>query len=120
MELLIFILTSTYVRAFYGSIVYNFVLFVISKGKSDKIGKPFDHKKYALENWDNWSLATLCAPILVWYLPDIIGLLNSKLGWQLEVYAVYYLAAGPAAELLIYWTMKLVGLKDSLVTTAHE
>lgn len=105
--------------AFFGSFLYNFILFVIAKDKCDASGLDFPYKRYAKMNWDNWSLTTLFAPVLVNFLPDLVALANEKLNWDLKIYTVYYLLSGPLTEYAIFWVFKILGLKKTWVAPVH-
>lgn len=109
-----------YAIAFFGSFLYNFILFVISKGNSDKQDLDFDYKKYLKINWDNWALTVFLAPVLVWYMPDIVDLLNSKMSLELAEHKIFYLGAGPLTEVVLFGMFKLLGWKESFVTKAHK
>lgn len=112
-----------YVIAFFGSILWNFALFSIAKNKCDKEDIEFPYMKYCKANWDNWTLTTLCAPIMVWYLVDIVALVNyllTNLNVQLPMLEIYYLGAGVVSELILFGIFKLLGLKESLVAPVHK
>lgn len=114
-----------YIIAFFGSIIYNVVLFSIAKNKCDKEDIEFPYGKYLKQNWDNWAVTLLCAPILVWYLDDIVALINFlfthfNINVQLPMLEVYYLGAGVLSELILFGIFKLLGLKESLVAPVHK
>lgn len=113
-----------YLIALFGSIIYNYMLFVIAKNNCDKIPVDFEYKKYFKLNWDNWGLTFLLAPVLVWYLPDIILVLNSyvlnKFNIKLPVLSVMYLGAGIFTELVLYGMFKLMGWKESWIAPVHK
>jgi hypothetical protein len=106
--------------AFFGSLLYNFLLFTRAKDNCDKEDKEFPYGKYCKMNWDNWVLATLFAPVLVWYLNDIVALINTWFGWSLPVYEVYYLGAGVLVELALFGISKLLGWKETWVAPVHK
>lgn len=114
------IFANCYLVALYGSLFYNYILYVIAKGNCERIEKDFEYGKYFKMNADNWGLTLLTAPILVNYLPDIVVLINEKLNWQLTTYKIYYLGAGPLSEVLIWLTMKLIGWKNTFIAPVHK
>ena len=114
------IFANCYLVALYGSLFYNYILYVIAKGNCERIDKEFEYLKYIKMNLDNWGLTILTAPILVNYLPDIVSLLSSKLNWDLNTYKVYYLGAGPLSEVIIWLTMKLIGWKNTFIAPVHK
>lgn len=121
MEYLVAFFCSTYAKAFYGSFVYNLALFVIAKGNCDKAEIDFPYRKYLKYNWDNWVLTVAVAIILVWNMPDILHLINDKMGVQIPESSLLYLASGPATELLIFLLFKyVIKTKDSLVAPVHN
>lgn len=71
-------------------------------------------------NWDNWLLTFLLAPVLVWYLPDIIALINTRLNAELQTLEVYYLGAGPLTEVVLFGMFKLAGWKETWVAPVHK
>lgn len=105
--------------AFFGSFLYNYILFQIAKDKCDAIGSEFPYKRYAKMNWDNWLLTTLFAPVLVYFLPDLIALANQKLNWDLKINAVYYLLSGPLTEYVLFLVFKILGWKKTWVAPVH-
>lgn len=109
-----------YAIAFFGSLLYNYVLFVIAKNNCDKAETSFDYQKYFKMNWDNWGLTILVAPVLVLYLPDIVELLNQRLNTQAKLLDVYYLAAGPLSEVILFGMFKLIGWKQTWVAPVHK
>lgn len=109
-----------YIIAFFGSLVYNVILFSRAKDNCDKEGIEFPYKKYFKMNWDNWLVTALFAPILVWYLADIVGLVNHWFNWSLPVLEVYYLGAGVLVELAMFGISKLLGWKDTWVAPVHK
>jgi len=109
-----------YLIAFFGSLLYNYILFVIAKGNCDKAGVEMEYRKYCKMNWDNWGLTVLLVPVLVWYMPDIINLINDKLNADLKTYSVYYLGAGPLTEVVLFGMYKLAGWKNSWVAPVHK
>lgn len=121
MNYIIAFIISSYAKAFYGSFVYNFALFTIAKGNCDKAEIDFPYFKYFKFNWDNWALTALIAPILVWNLPDILNLINSKLGISIPESSLLYLASGPATELVIFLLFKyVIKSKDSIIAPVHQ
>jgi len=109
-----------YIIAFFGSVVYNFALFVIAKNLCDTAGVDFEYKKYLKMNWDNWALTILIAPILVWYMPDIFTIVNSKFNLNMNVYDLYYLGAGPLTEIVLFGMFKLMGWKKTWIAPVHK
>ena len=109
-----------YAIAFFGSIIYNYVLFVIAKNKCDQEEKDFPYLKYFKMNWDNWGLTFMLAPVLVWYMPDSVGLINAHMATELGEHEVFYLGAGPLTEVLLFGMFKLLGWKDTWVAPVHK
>lgn len=114
-----------YLIALFGSIIWNYALFSIAKNKCDAVEMDFPYRKYLKFNWDNWLLTALCAPVLVWYLADIVSMLNYlfthfNINVQLPMLEVYYLGAGVLSELILFGIFKLFGLKESLVAPVHK
>jgi hypothetical protein len=109
-----------YLAAFFGSVLYNYLLFVIAKNNCDQTGIEFEYKKYVKLNWDNWGLTLLLAPVLVWYMPDIVALINDKLSANLSVYKIYYLGAGPFTEVVLFAMFKLIGWKTTWIAPVHK
>jgi hypothetical protein len=109
-----------FIIAFFGSFIYNFILFQKAKELCDENNTEFDYIKYCKLNWDNWLLTTLLAPVLVVYLNDIVALLNHKLSLDLITHEIYYLGAGPFTELVIFGVSKLLGWKKTWVTPVHK
>lgn len=113
-----------YLLAFFGSFLYNAVIFVVAKNNCDKAEPPvdFQYKKYAKMNWDNWGLTFCFAPVVVWFLPDFAKLANEYLlktmGFQLPE-DLYYLGAGPLTEVVMYFVLKYSGRKESFVPPVH-
>lgn len=106
--------------ALFGSLIYNVILFVIAKNKCDRDSVDFLYGKYCKMNWDNWLLTFLLAPVLVWYLPDIIALINTRLNAELQTLEVYYLGAGPLTEVVLFGMFKLAGWKETWVAPVHK
>lgn len=106
--------------AFFGSVVYNIILFVFAKDNCDKEGKPFPYLVYARMNWDNWLLTFCVAPIVVWYLADILTLINHFFGLSMPVLEVYYLGAGVLVEVMYFGLTKLAGWKKTWVAPVHK
>lgn len=106
--------------ALFGSLVYNYILFVIAKNKCDKEGVDFLYAKYCKMNWDNWGLTILLAPVLVWYLPDIMSIINTKMSLSLETFDIYYMGTGPFTEIVLFGMFKLIGWKDTWVAPVHK
>ncbi|HTJ53773.1 MAG TPA: hypothetical protein VL443_30165 [Cyclobacteriaceae bacterium] len=115
-------LLSRYIWAFFGSFLYNFILFKIAKDNCDNANPPvdFEYKKYAKMNWDNWALTTFLAPVLVYFLPDIVGFINQKMNLDLQIYNIYYLGAGPLTEVVLFGVFKLLGWKKTWVAPVHQ
>lgn len=106
--------------AFFGSLLYNYTLFVIAKSNCDKGGVDFEYKKYFKMNWDNWGLTIMLVPVLVWFLPDIIAVFNERFSVKLIFHDVYYLSAGPLTELFLFGMFKLAGWKDTWIAPVHK
>lgn len=109
-----------YLMALFGALLYNYAMFVMAKNDCDKVEMDFPYSKYFKKNVDNWGLTVLVAPVLVWYLPDIISLLNERWSLGLVGYQIYYLAAGPITEVLLILLMMLIGWKNSFVAKVHK
>jgi hypothetical protein len=109
-----------YLITFFGSFLYNLGLFVAAKNLADKNNVEFDYKKYSKNNWDNWVLTLAIAPVLVWYAPDIVGLLNDRLQTQMKFYNVYYMGAGPLTEVVLFGLYKLAGWKETFLAPGHK
>lgn len=93
-----------------GWLAWNFGLFSYEKDKADDMDQPFPIGKYIGKYWDNWVLSLLIVPILI--IAGIKGL-------HLEAIPIgdfkgmkwsdaYYLAAGPLAEILKYYTTIII------------
>ncbi len=95
-----------YLWAFFGSFLYNLAIFVVAKNNCDKAEVDFPYRKYFKYNWDNWLLTIFVAVPLVWFMPDILKLINDKLGYGVPESPVIYLASGPLSELLIFFILK--------------
>jgi len=106
--------------AFFGSLVDNYILFVIAKNNCDQAGKEFEYVKYFKMNWDNWILTFLLAPVLVWYLPDIVALVNTHLSTELQEYKIFYLGAGPLTELVLFGIFRLMNWKKTWIAPIHK
>lgn len=109
-----------YLFAFFGSFVYNFLLFSLAKNNCDNAGTEFDYKKYLKMNWDNWALTALFAPVLVWFMPDIVALISEHMSVALKQYDAFYLGAGPLTEVAIFGVSKLIGWKQTWVAPIHK
>lgn len=114
-----------YLIAFFGSFVWNYALFVVSKSNCDNAIPvvDFEYKKYFKLNWDNWGLTFLLAPIVVFYLPEIASLANgqlAKIGVPNIPERLFALCSGVLSELLIFGILKIAGLKQSLVSPVHK
>lgn len=114
------LILANYFIAFFGSILYNFFLFKRAKDLSDEADQEFDYKKYRAKNWDNWVLTVMCAPVLVWYAPDIVTALNSAFGWSVTFYKFYYLGAGVLVEFLYVGFAILMKWKNGFIPTVHD
>lgn len=106
--------------AYFGAAVYIFLLFMVAKGNCDKVEKDFEYLKYCKMNWDNWVATLLVSPFIVWYMDDIVLLINRVFGWELPVLQVYSLGAGVLVELLMFGIAKLVGWKESFIAPVHK
>jgi hypothetical protein len=85
-----------------GWLAWTVGLLSYEKDKADDLGQTFSLKNYALKYWDNWLLSATCVPILIIIGAkklglDPIGVLDVK---HLHWHDLYYLAAGPAAEMV--------------------
>lgn len=109
-----------YLIAFFGSVVYTFALFVKAKDNCEKNNVVFDYVKYLKMNWDNWALTGLVAPILVWFMPELVKLVNEHFTLTLQANPIYYLGAGPLTELLYFAIAKLIGWKESFIAPIHK
>lgn len=109
-----------YLVAFFGSFLYNLALYVAAKNIADKNDVDFDNRKYFKNNWDNWLLTIFIAPVLVWYAPDIVGLLNDRLQLNMKFYQVYNMGAGPLTEVLLFGIYKLIGWKETFLAPGHK
>lgn len=89
-----------YLEAFFGSFVWAVILWSIAKNPYDSKKIDFPYGQYCKQNIDNWLVTLACAPILVWYLPDIVSIINERTGWNLKFYKIYYLGVGVFVELL--------------------
>lgn len=114
-----------YLIALFGSLLYNFALFVAAKNNCDSTMPPtdFEYKKFAKMNWDNWLLATFTVPLVVWFLPDFAKLGND---WILKVAGIqlpeelYYLGAGPLSEVVIFVVLWIAQRKKTFIVPVHK
>jgi hypothetical protein len=109
-----------YLIALFGSLLYNVILFKIAKDKCDDAGIELDYGKYFKMNWDNWLVTILAVPVLVFFMPDIVYLINKHLSSEIEGdLQILYLGAGPLSEIMIFAVGKLLGWKKSIITQPH-
>lgn len=110
----------------FGSLLYNYAMFVVSKDKCDKAEKPFPYKGYFWMNLDNWGLTVLVA-IAIAIFPDVLVSvatqsnvwLTDKVGFGLPE-NLYYFSAGPLSELLIFALLWISQRKESFVPPVHK
>lgn len=122
MELLkeIFGLWTPYVIAYFGALVYVFLLFMLAKNKCDIAEKDFQYVKYCKMNWDNWLATLLVSPIVVLYMPDIVLLVNRVFHIDIPALDIYSLGAGVLVELLMFGLAKLIGWKETFIAPIHK
>lgn len=89
-----------YFIALAGWFIYNFLLFNLAKDKIDKKNKAFPYHAYLIKNWDNWLLTLILAPVLVYYMQDIVNLIGHWFSVKLPTYEIYYLGVGVLTELV--------------------
>jgi hypothetical protein len=87
-----------YLEALFGALLFNWWLFSREKNKFDKDGIPFDVKKYFRLNWDDIGFTILCAPVLVWYMSDIISIIRHWIYEDVPHLDIYYLCAGVLSQ----------------------
>jgi hypothetical protein len=95
-----------------GWFIYNFFIFNLAKDVVDKNDEDFHYAGYLKHNWDNWVLSLSLSPVLVSYLPDILGIINDWTSWNLKPYAIYYLGVGVLVELIYYLIYKYILKRD--------
>jgi len=111
-----------------GAAIFNFLLFRLSKNKSDAKGEKFNYEKYADSEWDDWAWVVLSSFILSihngLYMIQSVTAINfvlSKAGitWELPVLDLFYLMGGVFAHLLsfaIQWGLSFInGKKAQLI-----
>ena len=104
--------TLHYALALFGWFLYNLLIFNVSKDKVDNENKRFNYKAYVSKHWDNW-LFTLClAPVLVYYMADLIVLFSQWLERDVPELEIYYLGSGVLTEIVYYLLSKLTRLKN--------
>lgn len=111
---------ANYFLAFFGSFLWNFFVFQKAKDKVDATNLDFPYKDYLKKNWDNWFITTMVAPVLVWFLPDIIATLNSSFGSSIVLYKLYYLGAGVLVEVMYVGFAVLMKWKAKFFPEVHE
>lgn len=85
-------------EALFGVILFNWWLFSREKNKYDKEEKAFDVRQYFILNWDDIGFTVLCAPILVWYMDDIVGMIRQWVYNDFPYFDIYYLGAGVVSQ----------------------
>jgi hypothetical protein len=103
-----------YVLALAGWLLYNFFLFTTHKDITDAQDKDFDYKAYAHKNWDNWLFTFLLAPVLVYFIVDIVDILANLFNTEIVFYEIYYLGCGVLTELIYIGIERLRNLKNKL------
>jgi hypothetical protein len=111
--------------ALFGSLLYNVGMWVLAKSKFDAQDKDFDFKTYKKHNYDNWIFATLCGPVLVWYLPDVVHLANTYFlkkffSVELPVLGVLYMGAGPLSEFILFAISYVAGRKSGILPSTKQ
>ena len=100
------ILWWTYLATLYGTILWIAIQFVIEKDKFDEGGEGFDLKLYTKKNWDNWTLAFLGIPFVVYWGPDA-----TKYFFEIEWSSMGYGLSGFITQALYFLAKKYLASK---------
>jgi len=101
-----------YFLAVIGWVLYNLLILNVTKDKLDEEDKKFVWKSYKSKHWDNWAFTFLLAPVLVFYMQDIIVLFGHWLEKDIPKLEVYYLGCGVITEVIYYLLAKIVKLRN--------
>lgn len=103
---------NNYLIALFGWFIYNFLLFNLDKDGKDDKGLHFNYNKYVSTHWDNWLFTLLLAPVLVYYMDDILTIIERYTDKKFDHLDIYYLGCGVLTELVYYGLSKLNKLRN--------
>lgn len=106
-------------QSIFGSIVWSFIIFKISKDQSDSQDKQFEYGKYASKTWDNWVVTIMLGLIMVHNMGDVIQIINERTDWDLQRYQIYNFGAGVFTELVYVGIALLFGWKKKFIPEGH-
>lgn len=87
-----------YFIAFYGLLAYNIIEWSVKKDRYDNVNKKLNFKKYALDHYDNWIVTLMLMPVIVWFGPDLLNLINQMLRKEFQWTDAMYLGVGGLAQ----------------------
>lgn len=99
--------------AFFGSLLYNYFLFNREKNKADKQNKKFDWRQYFSKTWDDIGFTILCAPVLVYYMVDIVNIIRHWFYEDLPYFSIYHLGVGVLTQVVYLGFDKFMSLVTS-------
>lgn len=105
---------SPWLWAIFGVVMYNYLVFTLTKDELDDSNKKINFKAYFKEKWDNWVWALFCVPVIVIYGDQLWYYVMAYYEKDWQFYNVIYLGAGVLAEGLYYLLKKFRLLKKRL------
>ena len=105
---------SPWFWAIFGVVMYNYLVFTLTKDELDDSNKKLSFKTYFNGKWDNWIWALFCVPVIVIYGDQLWYYIMAYYEKDWKFYDVVYLTAGVLAEGLYYLLKKVRVLRKKL------
>lgn len=90
---------NPYFLAFYGLLAYIILEWSLAKSRYQRRRGKLAFSKYAKSKYDQWIVALILTPIIVWFGPDILMMIDQFFGWEIKWEEVMYMMVG----VLVHW-----------------